>query len=336
MAKIADRIAEIPKKIWTFGLAFSMILSIISFGFSAYIDKIEVGNIADWYHTLMNFCPTIVKLAEFKGRWIFIVIDLMFIVLIFYKRTLFLICHQTMAYDMAEVGKSFKNRYLLNKNFLKQIGGIHCDYIDGQVIEDIDKMALKAQKSERQIAYYGIAHTPLIFRVGFKIGDQNNVKLLHKKRNNLAVFEEWKNEKTGIRITSKEENSSKQSDELIVAISTSLEVKKEHLCLLSPENKHIVYFVSNFLDFDCILSYGDAELLRDDILGDIRELVKKYKIKKIHMVISSSVAFTFFLAQGYSAQHDPEIVVYHYEHGEYIWGININEEADKAFIKSKE
>lgn len=336
MAKIADKIINIPKKLWGGCLIVSGILTTIAFGFAPYIDKIEVGYAADLYHTLVNIFPTIMKLAEFKGRYIFIIIDFILLFFIFYKRTLFLICHQSMSYDLAKISKTFKRKYFLKENKLQQEYGIHSNRIDSKIIEDLDQMAVKAQKSEREIAYYGIAHTPLIFRLGFKIGDQSNVKLLHKKRSNSTDFEEWTNEKTEIRITPKEENQSKYSDELIVAISTSLNVRKEELCTLEPENKHIIYFVSNHLGFDSILSYDDAETLKADILRCIRDLVKEYKVKKIHMVVSSSVAFTFFLAQGYSAQHDPEIVVYHYEQGKYTWGINMNKAADAAYVKVKE
>ena len=332
-----EKIQSIPKKIWGIGSVVFGLLTIIAYGFSSYLDKIEVGDISNWYHTIINICPQIIKLADFKGKWVFIVATGVFILLfltsLIYRKRLFLIRHQTMAYDLAKIDKSVKHKYWIKEHILQQTGQIHSDNIENNVIKEIDTLALEAQKSKKQIAYYGIAHTPLIFRLGFKIGDQNNVVLLHKKRNNASLFEEWKNEKSGIKVISREENKKKNSKELIVAISTSFEIKKEHLRLLHPESKHMLFLVTNYLDFDSILSYDDAEALRADILFNIREINKKYKIEKVHMVISSSVAFTFFLAQGYSAQHDPEIVVYHYEHENYSWGIEINKKPENAFVK---
>lgn len=329
---------KIPKSIWAIGLVIVMLLSVVSYGFAAYIDKIEVGDIADWYHTAVNFFPTITNLAEFKGRWIFLVLDILFAGLYiyrrFYREKVFLIRHQTMAYDLAEIKQEFKKKYQFEENILQQVNEVSSDSVQQNAIEDIDQMAIEAQKSSKQIAYYGIAHTPLIFRLGFKIGDQNNVILLHKKRSNEDLFEEWKKERSTIKILHNEENMDKNSNELIVAISTSFEVQKQHLDLLHPENKHILFFYTNNSDVDSVLSYEDAEYLRSNILFDIREFVKKYKIDKIHMVISSSVAFTFFLAQGYSPHHDPEIIVYHYIQGKYPWGVNMNKSVDEACVKN--
>ena len=338
MRKIIDKLLKVPKKVWGIGGIIFMILSLVAYGFSVYIDKIEIGSVADWYHTIVNFFPAITQLAEFEGRWIFIVCTVIFVFLFWfstvYKKKLFIIRHQSMSYDLAEIDEKVKERYYLNEHILQQVGKIHIDNVENIAIEEIDQIATEAQISQEQIAYYGIAHTPLVFRLGFKIGDQNNIMLLHKKRNNTAMFEEWTKGKSGIKIIFKEENKSKKSEDLIVAVSTSLEIQKEHLKSLHSESKHIVYFTANYLGFDNVLSYDDAESLRTDILFNIRELVKKYKIKKIHMAISSSVAFTFFLAQGFSAQHDPEIIVYHYEQGNYPWGIIINGSADSSYVKT--
>lgn len=302
---------KIPTSIYVIFFAISIILTMIAYGFSAYIDKIEVGDVADWYHTVINICPQILKISEFKGKWIFIVFTvisgILLIIRRFYKEKIYVISHQSMAYDLAEVDGNFKKKYSLRKHALQQVNFIHSDEVDYQVIRDIDKMAIEAQ---------------------------NNVILLHKKRNNSSLFEEWKNEKSGIKIVCSESNVSKKSDELIVAISTSLKIERNHLCMLHPNNKHILFFEANYMDFDSIISYEDAETLRTDILFNIREVVKKYGIKKIHMVISSSVAFTFFLAQGYSAQHDPEIIVYHYEQGNYPWGINMSKNAELSYVKN--
>ena len=120
-----------------------------------------------------------------------------------------------------------------------------------------------------------------------------------------------------------------------MAISTSLPIQDYHLNIFHPKNKHILKFITNYIGFDSIVSYKDAEQLRTNILSTIRNAVIKYNIKRIHMVISSSVAFTFFLAQGFSQQHDPEIIVYHYEQGTYPWGISMHQNSDKAYIRTQ-
>ena len=88
----------------------------------------------------------------------------------------------------------------------------------------------------------------------------------------------------------------------------------------------------NQLGFDVIRSYEQAEVLKGHILSIVRQKNKEYGIKKLHLMISSSVSFTFLLATGISKQHDPEIVVYHYEKGVYTWGINISKCDEEAIL----
>ena len=57
---------KIPTSIYVIFFAISIILTMIAYGFSAYIDKIEVGDVADWYHTVINICPQILKISEFN------------------------------------------------------------------------------------------------------------------------------------------------------------------------------------------------------------------------------------------------------------------------------
>lgn len=97
---------KIPTSIYVIFFAISIILTMIAYGFSAYIDKIEVGDVADWYHTVINICPQILKISEFKGKWIFIVFTvisgILLIIRRFYKEKIYVISHQSMAYDLAE------------------------------------------------------------------------------------------------------------------------------------------------------------------------------------------------------------------------------------------
>ena len=336
MRNISDKFFMIPKWIWKIMFLFVVILTLISYGGASTLEKIVIGDVADMYQTIQNFYPAIDKLSSWEQKWIFIVLDAMLILFIIYKRPNFVISHQSMGFDLAPIDKEFRKYNWIFAKKLQQTDDMKKLTVDSDIVTVVDDMAIKAQKSKCQVVYYGVAHTPLVFRFGLKYGDQDNVKLLHKKSSNDANFEEWGVGRTGIRVISTEVNNSKKSDELIVAIGTSFEIKKEELQNLQPDCKHILYLKTNLLGFDTILSYEDARELRMDILGQIREIVKKYSIKKVHMVISSSVAFTFFLAQGYSEHHDPEIIVYHYDKGKYTWGINMGEQGKNAYIAIEE
>ena len=204
-----------------------------------------------------------------------------------------------------------------------------------KAIAAFDKECEKAiiQRKNLPAGFYGIAHTPFVFRLGYRFGDQSNVKLYHKARSNDSVFKEWSDQKGSFNIIPPIElNKNIVSDELIVEISTTFEIKESEIADLKPENKHVVIFKGNILNFDAITSYVDAQNARELIMVTMRGLVKQYDIRKIHMVISSSVAFTFFLGMAYSKQHDPECIVYHYEMPHYPWGLSIKSRTENCFV----
>ena len=52
---------------------------------------------------------------------------------------------------------------------------------------------------------------------------------------------------------------------------------------------------------------------------------------------ASSVGFAFYMGRKCSAQIDPQVIVYHYQSGQYRWGISVNgEDHAKHIIEIKE
>ena len=123
--------------------------------------------------------------------------------------------------------------------------------------------------------------------------------------------------------------NTKFSNEMLVVVATSLPVTYEDLAAFHSGNfcyeLHFEMENDSMYGFDSIDSYAAMNRLRKGILEKIRETVKEKNIMRIHMVLATSSDFTFFLAQGFSKNHDPEIVVYHYDRNtavKYPWGIS--------------
>ena len=132
----------------------------------------------------------------------------------------------------------------------------------------------------------------------------------------------------------KEENENIKSNILLLEISMSFPIKDSELIDLYPEVKHILK-VKNKDDkfgFDVLKNITDADAIRDDIMKEMRRICKKYDIKKVEIVMSTSVAFTIYLGMAFSKQHDPRCVVYHYEKRHYPWGIDIDAAPHDCFI----
>lgn len=333
MQQIVEMILKVPKYIYKILCLFLLLIDAIGFNLSTTMEKIEIFDIAAWYKSLVLICPPITKIAQ-DYRSLFLILTVVLIILLIYKPRFILIKHISFSPDIVSIDKGIVKKYRVKKIEINQCEKMKTeDTITDAIVEQdqILETILKMRKSD-EFCYYGIAHTPLIFRLGFNMGDQSQIRLLHKKRSNDSVFEEWSRDIVHTTMGTKESNKTIESNELIVAISTTFEIKDNELRKLNSDKKHIVKFECTNMSFDSVLSYNQAENYRNQIMIKLRECVKKYGIQKIHLVISSSVAFTFFMGQAFSAQHDPVTIVYHYQNGEYPWGICMNAQPNKALV----
>jgi len=333
MNKIKYILLKIPKKVYKWLFLVFVLIDAIGLGLSSLLEKIEFFNISSTYNSILTIIPSLEIIAE-KYTRVFIGATFLWLILWLYRPRLLLLEHTSFAPDIADVESEFLRKYYVNTIKIDECELMKNNTDDGiiRAIDYQDKIISDLKMKGINICYYGIAHTPLVFRLGFKMGDQSNLKFLHKLRSNESLFQEWSNEGAYAAIQPNEFNKTVGSREIIVAVSTSLEIKKEDLQSLQPDNKHILMFRANTLSFDNITSYSVAENYRTTIMISIRECVKKYQIKKIHLIISSSVAFTFFLGQAFSNQHDPITIIYHYQNNEYRWGICINELSENALV----
>ena len=330
-----EQLCKLYKKYYYLIFTLLLILFLISLGTGENLKKIEIGEVSAIYNTIVAFVPEKYLMALQRISFPIGVLLVISIILFAWKKRMNVLCHVSLAHGMAPLSPNVKKEYYIKEKNLDIVGYSYPNDLH-QIITEQDS-AIKDFTATKGIhSYYGIAHTPLVFRAGYMYGDQQEIHLFHRAHNNSANFEEWdtsadtKWETSFKEIT--EENKSCKSNNLIVAISTSLEIKNIEIASITDTKCHIIRFQLQTLEFDIIGNYAQAENLRKQILSKIREIVKKYDIQCIHMVISSSVAFTFFLGAGFSSQHDPNVIVYHYDNGKYIWGIDMKRNGSDAVI----
>ncbi len=338
MHKILVAIRKVPLKLSGSLFVIFLILSVIVFEKGDLIKKIEVGNIKAIFDTTNNFLPYLYKTKALKYIFpaLMTICGLTYLIGRFYKERIILIKHTSLNNDIAEVDSNFSKQYHISKTIQISQFDFMLDpkrYKEAIEVQDTIVNEICQTRNKCKLGYYGIAHIPLIFRLGFNIGDENNTKLLHKRRNNESFFEEFESTDDNSPLVKIDElNKSKKSRELLVSIATSLIINENELSSLHYKDMHYLKFEGRFVDFDSVISYKKAERLRNEIMIKIRQVCKKYGITKIHLVLASSCAFTFFLSQAFSRQHDPEIVVYHYLRGKYPWGIIAHEKPENAVV----
>lgn len=297
----------------------------------------------------MDYC-SIIKIIIPNGhiRWGIFGITILVLLLkifvdIFYKEqgTLYILEHSSMGktqYKIKNKLVKFNNINIEQIDLTEDMNRINGDYRNiSYVISKQDSLVEKFKSSinnKDEFGYMGIAHTPLILRAGNKIGDETKFTIFHKKRN-VDYFEELNEDDifTPLKIEKKVIKGS--CKELILAISTTFEIKDNELNILQPGDKSIIKYKTDEFGFDVITSKKQVESYVNCILSEVRQIVKENEISKIHMVISSSVAFTFALGQALSNHYDPEIIIYHYEFKnpkKYPWGISLFEDYTNCVV----
>lgn len=248
------------------------------------------------------------------------------------KSSIFILGHSTLGKTQFKLSDELSREYdasIIEIDYTDHMNKIGTNYenINSIVcIQDSDINKFKSNINDNdEFGYMGIAHTPLILRAGYKIGDETRFSVFHKKRKN-AFYEALNSNKSYSKMQVEKIDIKDGFDELIVAISTTFLISDDQLEVLQPKGKSILKFKSDDMGFDIIISNNQIDEYIDYILKKLRDVVKENNINKIHMVISSSVAFTFALGQAFSSNYDPEIIIYHYQRNSlvmYPWGISL-------------
>lgn len=154
------------------------------------------------------------------------------------------------------------------------------------------------------LAYIGIAHTPLIFLLGFLIGDENNTKLFHRRRDDAGDdrfhllssinCSESLNKQCG-------ELPMKPFDTVLLCIETTFKILDDDIKHIRSDNDYVLRYSTANKGYDVIYSVKQIKEYIRIIKKDLHDVFKSNNIKKVKICIASSVAFTFAFAQSFSA-----------------------------------
>lgn len=247
--------------------------------------------------------------------------------------------------QLAPMEKALANMYRIKKYDID----LHQEIKSGNLFAALEKQdstiekIKKLRKAHQPIFYYGIAHTPFIFRAGFSVGDEsNNIIALHKAVDGTCFNKLSDGALLPKKIPTSDQNlddhSSLLCKELIVLIETSFDISREDVESSFPENKNILtfrYSDTSELGRDSLNSFALQKLWCDTFWDTLRNICKVHDYNKVHLLISSSTDFTFYLAQHYSRTYDVDIIVYHYDRSNsirYPWGIDIKKPIKEAVV----
>lgn len=338
MRKLKNKLQKIPDKYINRLLTGFGILSLFTFFDIETLKKIDLWGISGIANTVDSFdWPILDFFAKSYIKIIVYVLLGLLLLLRIYKSTThpkaIIISHSSFSNDQSSHDSSIVSGYSVKEKNINLVNHMaRHNIVDAIRIQDtLIEEALNDCDKSTELFYYGIAHIPLIFRAGFQVGDEGKVRLLHKYRNDQPLFKEVSSDPDNctVMLETSTRSNTKASREMLVVIATSLPVTDEDLSIFRYDN--ICYELrfkmkdESMYGFDSVNSYAAMNRLRKGILNKIREDVIKRNITRIHMVLATSSDFTFYLAQSFSKNHDPEVVVYHYDRNtavKYPWGIS--------------
>ena len=347
LSEIAKACKAIPHKCFAIVAVFDACCAIVAFLGEDKLKDIKIIN-ANIYDTIANFWPAFTDgLSTPTGKsvvvFITIAVFLMWALKILYRQPALLIVHSTMGHDLSNLDANFRKSFYAKRieigHRIPSQNASKAEIIQAIKAQDETFANIKKTNWRSIIFYYGVAHTPFIFRLGHQFGQTCRIRLLHRFRvtEDAQEFKELPchDDNKAAWVNCIQPDNNRQSNELLVAIATTYPIKDEDLRTIDPDNAMYIYKVEiDRKDYDFFSSYNKIRSYADRIAEDIRLLVKEKGIRTIHLAISSSVPFTFYLAQQMNTQQYPSIIVYQYEPGRYTWGIDIREtDHTKAVIR---
>lgn len=324
------------------GVAVFGILVIAMEKLSISIQDIDVFN-SDSINDIFNKIKD-VQIIYGKVKPIFYIIFIIDIILIVFKVKL-----KEQGINILVVNGLGKNNSNIMTNYLyeekaeydisdviNKLNGYYEGY--SQIVKDIDYYAKSFMnlKNANNYAFAGVLQTPFILRLGYIVGDETYFKLFHKKRDE-DTFKLLKDNKTyiGNYPEMNIERELKESNELIVSIGTTFKITKEQLKKFDVDKNNYIKFETTDMGYDVIESEEQINHYKKIIFDSIREICREKNIKTIHLCMSTSVAFTFALGQGFSKNYDPDVIIYNYEKQEYVWGLKLFEKSEDSIINLK-
>lgn len=346
MTKIKKILKAIPYKIFFAAVGIELLVLFIAILGTEIPGKVEVFGINEISNTVKNILGEHITILE--KCWIrvplFIIFVLTIVLLtlkIIYKPNAMIIEHSSFSNNIAEYNQKLFKGYTKKEAFVNITDEMNSNKKAAIIKQDKLVNDIKSTLNKKmQLCYYGIAHIPLIMRMGYQFGDESNVILLHKMRNNSSEFDELgKTEDFHVKPFAEIiENFNGNRKALLVTIAISLPITNADISVFYTKVGAQLRFEVKNKDcgFDLLNSYSCMERFKDEILSSIHDYTKKHNINCIHMVLATSSEFAFFLSQGFSNTYDPKIIVYQYcrqSKIKYPWGIDIMEKSENSLVE---
>jgi|TARA_R110000744_G_scaffold62940_1_gene129730 hypothetical protein len=187
--------------------------------------------------------------------------------------------------------------------------------------------ALSNNHNDFEIAYFGLAHIPLIWNLGATIVDKFHVNYYEYDRNSTS----WKkmissNNNYDNLLSSETISYNNESTNAILKIEISFDIANSEIFKVVDNQKYFHTIKLNSIGLDKITDLNQVQLLTKEFRNNVDKIIKNQKIENIHIFYSGPVSLALSLSRKISKRTDPNYIIYNYTRNtfpKYKWSIKI-------------
>lgn len=209
------------------------------------------------------------------------------------------------------------------------------EYPDYSVFEQDDILTriktLVDSNPKSEIAYFGLAHIPLLFFFGSQIADKFKIDFFEYNR----ITFQWDFLETGnskLNISTESTISEKKNSNVIVLIEISYPIGNELAKEIVPDYQAFFKIKTDKVGIDSISNYTDITNISLEFRRTIDTIIEQYSnVDSIHLFYAGPPSLAVNLARKISKRTDPNFIVYNYMRSQtpkYKWGIKLNSHLD--------
>lgn len=225
-------------------------------------------------------------------------------------------------------------------------------YVNGRLIDPIKAAQCQINLPQRlaklldirhntKIAYYGIAHIPLLFLAGYQLSTKQQIYLFeHNRRTDY-----WDQLQIGgrypeIKIDGMPASLDLVKGEVVIRISISYPVTLEAIAGIVPEPIASLHFRVNQPRLDIVTSQEQLMQYSKSFREMLDEIHHKLpNTERIHLFYAGPTTLAFNFGRLISKTIHPKIVIYNYfskDSPRYAWGLEITSDIESTnfFIKT--
>lgn len=185
--------------------------------------------------------------------------------------------------------------------------------------------ALTDNNREFEIAYFGLAHIPLVWLLGNKIADKFEINYyeydrISAKWNRLERIQHESNNFYNLQEITLEN----ESQNGIIKIEISYEIENTEVFQVVDNHKYFTTLKLNSVGLDRITNLNQIDKLTQSFRCEVDKLIKDSNIKYLHIFYSGPVSLGLSLSRKISKRTDPNFIVYNYTRNsspKYKWAI---------------